>query len=386
MKYKKGKLPITDLINRNKIVSRVIDTILNLIFSLVRFSNKLIKNEEGPVVIISLHRLGDTIFTIPAVREIKKHYGQKLIIFCFPESVPIYRLEFNDVQFCLVRPEEFRFGRRLAKHSAKSKLKALKPEIIIDITGSMISALLIFSSKASTIVGFNRHQFRSIYDFFSLGRIKPHLVDMYLDVLMPIIQIPDRNGLKNNKIASNPPGKILIQPFAGWKEKEWNLNGFIALARKLNEDYSVSLITQNNQLSSDVMFELDYLDIELIQTNSIEELIKNIKECSFFIGNDSGPINMANFMGKPTFTIHGTTSPEYTATYSGHQNYTQKVLKCSAKADEQYCIIGAEVYNCPGVQCMNLLTVDRVYHDLAPLLEEYCNKKNNLEEIRTSEY
>ena len=377
MKFKKAKLPLTDLINRNKFASRIIFSGLHVFFFIVRFGNKLIKNGDGPVVIISLHRLGDTIFTIPAVREIQKHYGQKIIIFCFPESVPIYRIEFDDIQVCLVRPDEFWIGRRLAKHSAKLKLRNLKPEIILDLTGSMISASLIYNINAKQIIGINRKQFRYIYDHYIPAREEPKLVDMYLDALSPVMEKFSSTEYKSQKKLINPNGRILIHPFAGWKEKEWNLKRIISLARKLNKNYPVCLITQNNRLSSDVINEIDYLNIELIQTNSVEELINSIQECSLFIGNDSGPVNIANYLDKPTFSIYGATNPDYTASEEDHQRYIQKKLNCSAKLNEKYCKIGVGKYNCPGIQCMNFLTIDEVYHNLAPLIEEYCNKKNN---------
>jgi heptosyltransferase-2 len=382
MKYKKAKLPITDLVNRNNIISIFINFILTLFFSLTRLTLKPFKYSNGNLVIISLHRLGDTIFTIPAVREIKKLYGQKLIIFCFPESVPIYRLEFDNVILCPVRHDEFFFGQRIAKNSAKSKLKELKPEIIIDITGSMISASLIYNINAKQIIGMNRKEFSSIYDNYISFREEPKLIDMYLDALSPLVEKISGTEYKNQKKIINPNGIILIQPFAGWKEKEWNFKRFIALASKLSENYSVSLITQNNQLSSDIIDELNNLNIVLIQTNSVEELIKAIIDCSLFIGNDSGPVNIANFLGKPTFSIYGATNPEYTASEEEHQRYFQKKLDCSAKLNEKYCKIGVGKYDCPGIQCMNLLTVDEVYHDISSIIADYCNKKNNLKRSR----
>jgi len=251
----------------------------------------------------------------------------------------------------------------------------LKPEIIIDLTGYMISASLIFNIRAKKIIGFNREQFRNIYDLFKIGRVKPQLIDMYLDALVPFINISDRNGLNNQQISSNPGGEILMHPFAGWKEKEWNLKSFISLAERLNKDYSVCLITAAGQLSVDVLNDIEYTDVKVRQTASIEELIKCIEECSLFIGNDSGPTYIANFIGKPTFTIHGATSSDYTTTYLAHQICVQKVIKCSARQNEQYCTSRGEIYDCPGIQCMNLLTVDEVFNNATPLIEEYCNKK-----------
>jgi hypothetical protein len=121
MKYKKAGQPLNDLINRSKILILVTNTILKLFFAFIRFVNKHFANENGILVIVSLNRLGDTVFTIPAVREIQKTCTQKIFLLCFPESVPIYQLEFKDINYCTVKHDEFRFGQRIAKHSVKLK-------------------------------------------------------------------------------------------------------------------------------------------------------------------------------------------------------------------------------------------------------------------------
>jgi ADP-heptose:LPS heptosyltransferase len=376
MKFKKEKIPITNLVNRNKFVSLITNTFLKLFFSAIRFGHKSFNYEDGTIVIISLHRLGDTIFTIAAVKEIQKIYGQKMIIFCFQESVPIYKIEFEDIKFCPVRHEEFSFGQRLAKHSAKSKLKNLKPEIILDLTGTMTSASLIYNIKAKQIIGINRKHFSSIYDHFVSVREEPQLIDIYLDTISPVVKPINRTKSNQRQISVNPLGKILIHPFAGWKEKEWNLKKFIILADRLNENYRVSIITEKSQLSTDIINEINHSNIDLIQTDSVEELIENIKECSLLIDNDSGPVNIANYLGKPTFSIYGATNPDFTASGVSHQIFIQKLLSCSSQKGDKYCSIGASVYDCPGIQCMNLLTVEEVHANITPLVEEYCNKKS----------
>ena len=122
MKLKKARLPITDIINRNKIISLCINFALTLFFSLTRLALRPFNYSKGNLVVISLHRLGDTIFTIPAIRELQRRYGKKVIILCFPESIPIYNLVFIDSRFCPVDHKEFYFGQRIARRSAKSKL------------------------------------------------------------------------------------------------------------------------------------------------------------------------------------------------------------------------------------------------------------------------
>ncbi len=377
MKLKNAKLPITDRINRINIISITINFTLTLFLTFTRLVLKPFNHSSGNLIVISLNKLGDTIFTIPAIREIQKRFDKNVIILCFPESIPIYQLEFDDHRFCAVEHNEFYFGQRIASRSAKSKLRTLNPEIILDLTGSMISASLIYGIRAKKIVGINRKNFKSIYDHFIPVREIPQLIDIYLDAVSGLTQIRNGTEIKKNKMSLTPGGKILIHPFAGWQEKEWGLKKIIQLACLINKDFSVSLLSQNKSINSDVLNEVNYANIEVLQTESVEELIQLIKQCSLFIGNDSGPVNIANFLGKPTFTIYGATNPEYTDPKTEHQLYVQKKLNCSAQHNEKYCAIGANVYNCPGLQCMNMLTTNEVYSRLLPLLDAYCNKRTN---------
>lgn len=375
MKLNRSKLPFTDFINKNKIISTCINIASKIIFSLIRFVLKPFSYSISDLVVISMHRLGDTIFTIPAIRELHKIYGNKIVILCFQESIPIYRLEFGDLRFCPVEHTEFYFGQRIATRSAKYKLNALKPGIVLDLTGSMTSASLIYNCRASKIYGINRNQFKSIYDHFVPVREVPKLVDIYLDAISGFPEVNNKIQVRINNISLNLDGKILIHPFAGWKEKEWGLKKFIKLAEVLQKNYSVSIICPSGYIASDVLIEINKSDIEVMSTTSIEELINVIGECSLFIGNDSGPVNIANYLGKPTYSIYGATNPDFTASTETYQIFSQKILKCSAQMNEKYCAIGIGVFDCSGNQCMKLLTVEEVYNALQPLLNSYCSKK-----------
>ena len=375
MKFKFKKFPITEFLRRLK----VFDILLNVIFFIFLFPlrkiNKLFSVCEGSIIIVAMHKLGDTLFTIPAINEIRKKYRQNCVIVCYSSSVPLYKLAFTDVEYFVVEREDFYFQERIANRRIKRKLKSFNPFIIFDLTGWIISASLIYNIKAKEIIGININQFRAIYDKFVQPRMKPKLADIYLDAISPVIKTENINDYKSKPLKSNPDGSILVHPFAGWNEKQWNLKKFIQLAQRLNKNYYTSILLPFNFLNTDIYQEILYSKIDIIETGSSEELIQAIKQCSLFIGNDSGPVNIANFLGKPTFTIYGCTNPDYTASDVDFQRYIQKKLNCSARENEKYCMIDADIYYCPGTQCMNLLTVDEVYESLILLAKKYCKQK-----------
>ena len=295
MRINKAHISISEILSKNKLVSIILDTLFFLFFSSVRFLMKKSRSVNENITIISLHRLGDTLFTIPAILEIQRHYPNKTLnIVCFPEAEHIYNLSLQNVNFCFLKREDFIWNERLAGRRAKKLLKDLKPDIIFDLTGWLISASLIFDSNANLIVGSNANLYKSIYDKFVTFRKTPQLKDIYLDAISPMINLDERKFLEQPELDVNPEGRILIHPFAGWKEKEWNLKKFIILAEKLRENHTVSFLIKGDELPLDVLEEIKQSGIEIIHSVTIKEMIQIIKQCSFFIGNDSGPVNIAN--------------------------------------------------------------------------------------------
>lgn len=158
MKFKFKKIPITEFLRQSK----GIDILLNVIFFIFLFSlrkiNKLFAANEGSIIIIALHKLGDTLFTIPAISELRQKYRQRFVIVCYPSSIPIYNLAFKDVEYMVVSREDFYFQERIANGRIKKKLKSYNPLVIFDLTGWIISATLIYNMKSKEIIGTNIRQ------------------------------------------------------------------------------------------------------------------------------------------------------------------------------------------------------------------------------------
>lgn len=367
-------MEITKTINRHKFLVSPINLILKSFFYIIRKIIKIFVYEEGNIVIIALHKLGDTINTIPAVREIQKYYQKEIILFCYPESIPIYKLALNNVVFSQVQHKEFYFKDRIASRSARRKLKSSKPEVIIDITGVMTAASLIFNSRAKEIIGMNREQFKTIYDFYSPIRNKPHLIDIYLDAISSRIPITEREEIKKFPPQNCKEELILIHPFSGWKAKNWNFNKFINLAESLSFNNRVSLIIPKGFISEDTYDDLKGRNFEIVKTETINDLIEQIKLCWLFIGNDSGPLYIASLLGKSTFSIYGPTNSKFSIPQGEKHTSIKKNLKCLPDINWQYCFTNAGQSCCPTFQCMNMLTADEVFHNISQFINELLNK------------
>ncbi len=352
-------------IKKNGFVDHIVQFIISIFLVFIRKVNWSGKNENSKILIISLHKLGDTVFTIPAVKALKKEFVHGITIVCYEDSQKIYELEFDDLKFTILKKNDFYFQGRIANSSSRKKIKAYDAGTIIDLTGAINSASLIFDNKAKRIIGFNEKYFEKIYTDYIPKRSIPHLMDRYLEVANIVIEIDEAaiNQLKEFKKSLTENDNILIHPFAGWKAKEWEFEKFLELTKLLNENYSCKIIIPKELASKEILSEISGRKIEYLVSENVDNLISAIKNSFMVIGNDSGAVYIASLLGKPTFTIYGPTNPRFSLPFGEQHDFIQKEIKCSPGFNEQYCYLDAG-RNCPTIDCMKSLTVAEVFEKI----------------------
>lgn len=357
-KSKDSSLKLTLILKRIRILHYLLLVISNFSITLTQLILRKHSNDSKRLVIICLHRLGDTVFCIPAIEGIYDCYKDyEIFILCYPDSKNILEIKFESENIVTVQKNDFFLQRRIAKSKSKKIIKDLKPEIIFDLTGNPASASLMLNSRAHEVIGINSLYFKALYTTFIPIREKPHFMDIYLDVLRNVK--PQYTGYSYEFNTNfNPNGIILIHPFAIRKAKEWNLNKYTELSKRLSNIYDVCIVAPPNFIQNEIIRELNSLGLNLLITNTLNDLIEMIKEAGLFISNDSGPVYIANLLGKPTFTIYGPTNPKYSLPFGKNHGYFQKKLACSAE-NEKFCFTFGGI-NCPSHECLNLVSVDEV--------------------------
>lgn len=344
--------------------NKLLEILSNFFFTPVIYITRNIvfhkKIENDITVIIALRKLGDAVFTIPTVKQVQKNGHGKLFLICFPETEPVYRSVLDNIKIIALGHDAFYLKGRIAKLSARRLLAKLKPGTIIDLTGVITSATLIYSSKAKKIIGTNERYFHAIYSEYILNPEKVHMMDQYLNIIKKHFNISDSSGLKEFACKIKTDGYILIHPFAGWKAKEWNFTKFISLVKKINCRYNCLMVAATGHIDAKLFNEIKNAGITVKETKNIDELIPVINDCSIFISNDSGPLQIASLLGKPTFTIYGPTNPGYHLPFGKYHEFIQKIIDCSPKKDEKFCFTDGGRNGCLSFDCMNLLSVEEV--------------------------
>lgn len=341
-------------------IKYLMNTFFDFVFKILRIFYK--KKSGENIVVICLHKLGDSVFTIEAIKKIRKKYpGQTIKIICLSNTTGIYKKIFNDnLQYYPVLSSDFMLNGRIAKQKLRKLLNSLSPLIIFDLTGAINSASLIFNSTANEIIGINSRLYQKIYDYYSPIRRSPHITYIYIDALKSKFDDIDYNSTDNYQENLNNNGPILIHPFAGWEAKEWELRNYLELAKLLKDNHDVQFIIPPDNYRK-INSLKDIKQFTLIETTSTDDLMNVVSGCKLLIGNDSGAVNIANLLGKPVFIIYGPSNPLFHLPLKGLTGHIQKKIQCSPVI-EKLCYTDGGRKGCPSFECMKKLTVQEVYN------------------------
>lgn len=352
-----------------QIIKNIIVRIFTIIFNF--YCNK--KGIKKNIVIISFKFLGDTVFTIPAIRYIKKAIpNQKILILCYESNKLVYELEFSDIQYIVYdkrdldlenRNPNFKFLKTL------TDIKSFKPEYLFDFTSNYKTALLSFLSRTKNSCGFGNNFLAGFYNSFNSESPKSAF-EIFLNPVKDLDETLDYKDFIYFNINFLPSNKILFMPSAGWAAKEWNKQSFIKLIQMISNNYNSKIISEPNFFSDDLVNYLSDNKINYIQTTNLRELISEINSSSVIVSNDTGPIYISALLGHPTYTIFGPTGPLFHGIKEYHHQYIRKELKCSPKLSEKLCFTFGGRVGCPSNECMQLLDVDEVYNDLLIFLNK----------------
>lgn len=363
---------IKEYLNKHPLIYSAVAALSNSIFIITR---KMYRRNvpDGVLLVISLHKLGDTVFTIPALNALIQNTKSMVLIFCFKDSEVIYKSVYKSNQNIIyetLRPEEMLWNCRTIPGSIKKRLfKKYSVSTILDLTGGIISAGLLLNAKAKNIIGCNELLYKSLYDRFQLLRKTPHLIEMYFDSVKLLFPSLESTQYKYYPASFNVNDPIMLHPFAGWQAKQWNLEKFVKLSLSLSKIHRVKIILPNNSLDEESLAKVRNEPIEIIYSANIQDLLTILRKCSLLISNDSGPVQIASLLGKPTFSIYGPTNPMYSVPFGDHHKYIQKKILCSPSIDKQYCNTDAGRNGCKSFECMNILSESEVFFEVKKFIE-----------------
>jgi heptosyltransferase-1 len=209
-------------------------------------------------------------------------------------------------------------------------LRKWQPDIAIDFQGLWKSAITALVSGAQRRIGFSSKQLREpeagVLYTDMLESPSEHVVLKNLDLVSSLgLNAPLRNlGPKGFPEGKLPAGKfVLAAPYAGWKSKQWPIDRYTEIGKRLKEKHQMQLV-----LNVMPGAELPASEFIWRHESGMEGLIDATHRAHAVLGLDSGPLHLAALLGKPGLALFGPTDPAR----NGPHGATVRVLRSPGAA------------------------------------------------------
>lgn len=253
--------------------------------------------------------MGDVIHTLPAVASVKQSFPHSHLAWAVKEHwVPL--LEGNPFVDEVITVGSGSFRNAIA---LRRRLRAGAFEMAIDFQGLIKSAITASLARPERIYGFDRSQAREpLAALFYSTEIKTaaqHVVDRYIELAQGAGATAIARSFfipQGHSEGELPSGDfVLANPLAGWGSKQWPLEHYLELARRLDLPLVLNVPNRIEAKGAHV------------HVSGIAGLIDATRRAVAVIGVDSGPLHLAAALGKPGVAIFGPTDPARNGPYGG---------------------------------------------------------------------
>jgi lipopolysaccharide heptosyltransferase I len=273
------------------------------------------------LLVIRLSAFGDVIHTIPAVVALRD---------ALPETEIAWAVEpaYAELVEIVARITAIRVS---LKQWSLSRIAAAYRNVrgfdtAVDFQGLVKSSLIARSSGAQERFGFARDVIREKPAAWFVNRPvtidrSSHVVEWNLDLaraLAPAIAgVPDADFAP---FAADPSGKlagfrnrVVLLPGAGRPEKQWPVERFCELARRIGSDALIAWGPGEELLAGAI-------GAEVAPATNFRELASLLGRARLVIGADTGPLHLAAALGTPVIGLYGPTNPARNGPYGqlGH--------------------------------------------------------------------
>jgi len=301
------------------------------------------------LLILRTSALGDVVHCLPVASALRRAFPAARIAWvverqflplvashpAVDEAIPVALRVWRRAPFSAdTRREVFAFLRRL---------RALRPDVAVELMGNHKGGVLAWLSGAKRRVGAARPQRREPSSAIWLNETTAprgeHAVDLALSLLAPLGVTPAPPDFAGSTLlpteAADAPGSrgdyVLLQPGAGWGNKRYPTAWWGEVARSLataGETVRVLAGPDEAALAQEVASAAGGAASPL-DPGSLNALAAWLRGARLVLGGDTGPLHLAHALGVPVLALHGPTDPARHGPYGAPERTLFRRLPCS---------------------------------------------------------
>jgi lipopolysaccharide heptosyltransferase I len=314
------------------------------------------------ILVIKLSSLGDIAHALPAVRVLKERTGSAIDWVVQPEYAGL-------LAGCSDVAGIIEFPRRKLAQGFFGFLHALRRErydLIVDFQGLLKSAVVARLARGDWRVGpaWAREGSAWFYDAQATPADGPraHAVDELMD-LVDLVAPGERNvpephlNISEAENDGSPGPHVAFAPFSRWETKNWPLEKFAELGRRLAVEMGCRIrivgSREDEAQGEDLARQIGERARNLCGKTDLPGLCSLLKSMDLLVTVDSGPMHWADALGVPLVAIFGATDPARTGPY-------RQLAHVVAKAGLDCRPCHARICSRGDLACLRTLEVEQV--------------------------
>ena len=276
------------------------------------------------ILVVKLSSLGDVAHALPAVRALKDRTGAEIDWVVQPEYAPL-------LACCPDVARTIAFPRRHVARGIFPFLRELRREkydVVVDLQGLLKSAVAARLARGRRRVGpaWAREGAHRFYDAQPARAAGPrgHAVEELMDVanlVAPGAGAPPapRLAFPEPESDGDPGPHVALAPFSRWRTKDWPLEKFAELGKRLAQEMGCRLRIvggrDDEEAGAELARRIGPGARNLCGQTDLPGLCSLLTAMDLLVTVDSGPMHWADALGVPVVAVFGATDPARTGPY-----------------------------------------------------------------------
>ena len=330
----------------------------------------------GDVLFIRLRLLGDIIFTMPAIELFKRRFPHTRLHYVVEERFAEIAGLIPGIDHVITVPARRGWKEILA---FRRQVRGLGIRTVVDFHSGPGSAVLTLASGAARRIGYRTPNRNWAYNSLvsrSSASYPTHSVfnqatllekiGIAIDVLPPYPVLDLHSFPLSERAASvkDIQPKVVIHLGAGNRFRDWGMDHFSALVRRLSDrGVSVLLIGGNpaEKARAALLSEIP-LTHDFSGPMSVKELLSLVAGAEAYIGADSGPLHLASLTATPLVALYGPNLAAISGPWRQEQVEIIQLEMACRPCSQRSCKYGT-------IPCMGNIHVEKVHEAVSKFIQ-----------------